>query len=634
MEEKRAWIEHLRYRIDTFYSRNTGAAILTLGLLTVFMAMLGTIILIITKMAPPGESGYTLIEAIWVSLLSALGQGSVGGRETAWGYRFLMLGLTFGSIFIGSFFISALTNGMVSRVNELKRGRSKVIESGHTIILGWSEQIFTVISELMIANHSQSKAVIAVLGNLLKEDMEDQIAEKVKFVGHTRVVCRTGDPMEMADLKMMSLNTAKTIIVLEPASQYPDADVIKTILAITNHPNRRKDPYHVVSGIRNPRNFEIAQVAGKNEVQWIITSDVVSRVIAQTSLQPGLSSVYDDLFDFANNDIYFKDEPQVCGRRFEDAVRAADQNSIIGVFTQDHKVLLSPPAERVFQHGEKLIVIAQDDNAIHLDFDRQAAIQSALISLGQAAALQPKKILILGWNWRGSKIIHELDQYVAPGSEVTVVADHEKIEEAIGRDCLQLDHLQVCYFPGDTDDRQILEGVLMKPYQHIILLGYSDRLSVQRADAKSLVTLLHLRDIKERDQLEFTVVTEMMDIRNYELASTARADDYIVSDRLISLMLAQIAENKNLTDVFLELLNPESAEVYLKPASYFVQLGQPVNFSTVVEAALQRSEVAFGYRIAANVPDPSQRYGVVINPPKAAEVTFSEKDLVIVLGQN
>lgn len=634
MEEKKMWTERLRYRLDAIYSRNTGMAVLTLGLLTLFMAMIGTIILMTTKLAPPGESSYTLIEAVWVSLLSALGQGSVGGRETVWGYRFLMLGLTFGSIFIGSFFISALTNGMVSRVNELKRGRSNVIEDGHTVILGWSEQIFTVISELMIANQSQSKSVIAVLGSLAKDDMEDQIAEKVKQAGRTSVVCRTGDPMEMADLKMMSLNSAKTIIVLEPASEYPDADVIKTILAITKHPNRRKDSYHIVSGIRNPRNYEIAQVAGKNEVQWLVTSDVVSRVIAQTSLQPGLSSVYDDLFDFANNDIYFKEEPLVCGRTFADAARASDQNAIIGIYTKDHRVLLTPPAERVIQHDEQLIVIAEDDKAIHLDFDCQAAIQPDLITLGPELPPQPKKILILGWNWRGGKIIYELDQYVAPGSEVLVVADHEKIEEAIGRDCQQMENLQVCYLPGDTDDRQILEGVLLRPFHHLILLGYSDRLSTQRADAKSLVTLLHLRDIKERDQLDFTVVTEMMDIRNYELATTARADDYIVSNRLISLMLAQVAENKGLNEVFSELLNPESAEVYLKPASYYVQVGQPVNFYTVVEAALQRSEVAFGYRIAANGSPPGQRFGVVINPPKSTELTFTLQDQIIVLGQN
>jgi hypothetical protein len=286
----------------------------------------------------------------------------------------------------------------------------------------------------------------------------------------------------------------------------------------------------------------------------------------------------------------------------------------------------------VIQHGEQLIVIAPDDNAVQLDLQIPAKIQTEKISLGVSEAPMPKQILVLGWNWRGTRIIQELDGYVAPGSEVTVLADHEKVEDHIERECRALDHLKVCFFPGDTDDRQILEGILFKPYDNIIILGYSDKLSTQRADAKTLVTLLHLRDIKERDQLNFTMVTEMMDIRNYQLASTARADDYVVSERLISLMMAQIAENKHLNEVFTELLNPESVEIYLKPANLFVKVGEPVDFFTIVEAACQRSEVAFGYRIAALAGDPTKNYGVTINPVKSALVTFAEDDKIVVLA--
>jgi hypothetical protein len=124
----------------------------------------------------------------------------------------------------------------------------------------------------------------------------------------------------------------------------------------------------------------------------------------------------------------------------------------------------------------------------------------------------------------------------------------------------------------------------------------------------------------------------MMDIRNYELASTARADDYVVSDRLISLMLAQIAENKHLNDVFTELLNPESVEIYLKPANLYVKVGEPVDFFTIVEAACQRSEVAFGYRATALAGDPTKNYGVTINPVKSAQLTLTEEDKIIVLA--
>jgi voltage-gated potassium channel Kch len=57
-------------------------------------------------------------------------------------------------------------------------------------------------------------------------------------------------------------------------------------------------------------------------------------------------------------------------------------------------------------------------------------------------------------------------------------------------------------------------------------------------DARSLVTLLHLRDIADKQDCDLSIVSEMLDVRNRELAEVSRADDFIVSDKLISLMMS------------------------------------------------------------------------------------------------
>jgi Trk K+ transport system NAD-binding subunit len=634
MKAKRSLKDRLRYWLDNLYSSGTSATVITLGILTLMLAVLCTAILVGGGLAPGDEEKYSLLEGFWVSLLSAIGDGSIGGRESSWNYRLLMLAMTFGSIFIGSFFISALTNGMVSRVNEIKKGRSIVIEDGHIVILGWSEQIYTVISELLVANVGQKKACIVILGNKPKESMEEDIRTKVNLNKRTRIVCRTGDPMDMADLNMVSLNSARTIIVLQPESDYPDADVLKTVLAITNHPDRGKKPYHIVAAIRNPRNYEIARVSGKEDAHWLITFDIIARVIAQTSLQPGLSVVYDHLFNFIGDEIYMKAEPRLVGKTFQQATLASSSNALIGICAHNQRIYLNPEPTRIIESGDRLVVIGRDDQAVRFDLAVAPDIRLDLISTARPARQKLKQILILGWNRRGVKVIRELDQYVPPGSEVTVMADDEKAEEVIDRSCQKLDRLSVCFFPGDTDDRQILEGILFKEFDHIIILSYSDRLSHQRADAKTLITLLHLREIKDIDQRHFTVVSEMMDVRNYQLAVTARADDYVVSERIPSQLMAQIAQDAKKKELFDELLNPESSEIYLKPVELYVRCGKAVNFYTVIEAAQRRKEAAFGYRISVNTGDASSNYGVVINPQKAAEITFEHGDKIIVLADS
>jgi hypothetical protein len=147
------------------------------------------------------------------------------------------------------------------------------------------------------------------------------------------------------------------------------------------------------------------------------------------------------------------------------------------------------------------------------------------------------------------------------------------------------------------------------------------------------VTLLHLREIAEKNGQSFSIVSEMLDDRNRELAEITRADDFIVSDRLVSLMMCQVSENKELSSVFEDLIDPEGSELYLKPAEEYVKPGAPLTFYTVVEAARRRGEAAVGYRVKAETGDPQRSYGVHLNPEKSRRITFSEGDRVIVLAE-
>jgi hypothetical protein len=124
----------------------------------------------------------------------------------------------------------------------------------------------------------------------------------------------------------------------------------------------------------------------------------------------------------------------------------------------------------------------------------------------------------------------------------------------------------------------------------------------------------------------------MLDVRNRRLAEVTKADDFIVSNRLISLILAQVTENKGLNAVFTDLFDPEGAEVYLKPVDEYVMPGHEVNTATIVAAARKKGEVAIGYRIAADSGNADKAYGVIINPSKDRLRTFSVADRIIVLA--
>ncbi|MGQ9904987.1 MAG: hypothetical protein ACUVRU_11855 [Anaerolineae bacterium] len=154
-------------------------------------------------------------------------------------------------------------------------------------------------------------------------------------------------------------------------------------------------------------------------------------------------------------------------------------------------------------------------------------------------------------------------------------------------------------------------------------------------------TLLHLCEFARQRADEnspasrsgFNIVSQMLDLRNRELAELTCANDFIVSDNLISLILAQVAQNPGLADVFVDLLAVEGSEIYLESAAAYVETSRPVNFYTVCEAARRRNETAIGYPLHALASDAAKSYGVVINPAKSDRVTFSESDHIIVLAE-
>jgi len=626
--------ERLRYAFDITMSKGPVALIGWLALLSLTVVLFAAVVLTLAGIAPQGEEPLDWVEALWASLMRTLDPGTMGGDE-GWGFRLVMLGVTLGGIFVISTLIGVLTTGIEGKLEDLRKGRSRVVESGHTVILGWSAQVFSIISELALANENQPRSCIVVLGDKDKVEMEDEVRDRVGRTGRTRIVCRRGNPADMGDLDIVSLHTARAVIILAPeGDDDPDASVIKTLLAVLNNPNRRPELYHIVAELHDPKNVAVARLVGRDELEVVSTGDLIARMMAQTCRQSGLSVVYSDLLDFAGDEIYFKEEPALVGQTLGEVLLAYEDSAVIGLCPRDGPPHLNPPLTTRVERGDRIIAISEDDDTIRLSGRNDLQIEEDAIQTARPAAPAPEGVLILGWNWRAPAVINELDHYVPAGSTVTVLADDPEGAAEIARQCRELHNLTVTFQAGDTTDRRELENLPLQDVEHVILLSYSDHLDTQKADARTLITLLHLRDIAAQAGYAFSIVSEIMDIRNRYLAEVARADDFIVSDRLTSLLMAQVAENKALGAVFDDLFDPQGSEIYLKPASDYVRLGQAVNFYTVVEAARRRGEVAFGYRLQIHGGDPARDYGVVINPRKSARVTFSGEDSVIVLAED
>ena len=615
--------DRFHYFFDNTMSKGVVALI---GWLAVAMCLLIVLTSIVIWAAGVATES-SLVEQMWAYLVRVLG----GTKELPWSLRLATLIVVLGGIFVMSSLISLLTTGFRSKLNSLRKGRSRVIENDHTIILGWSEGIFTIISELIVANENRRRSCIVILCHKDKVEMEDQIREKVGDTGRTRIICRTGNPTTILDLDNVNLDSAKSIVIVSEEND-SSANSLKTILAIINRPNRRLEPYHIVANIHKSDDLPVGKIIGKEEVELVHVSGLIARIEAQSCRQSGLSMVYTELLDFDGDEIYFQSESKAIGKTYGETILSYENSAVIGVFSNG-RVQINPHKEQIIQEGDEIIAISKDDDTVVISAQIKPSIDRQVIHNIPPSDVKPEALVILGWNSRGPIVMHDLASYLAPNSTVKLVIPSGTKEIEFNQQSITQKNITVDVQEGDITNREVLEGIGLDLVDHVVVFSCMDEHGYQEADSRTLVTLVHLRDIRDKTNDHFTIVSEILDVRNRELLELNQADDFILSERLVSLAMAQISENKELGPLFTEIFQPEGSEIYFKPVTNYVTVDDPLNFFTIVNAALERNETAIGYRQLSCANDADRNYGLVINPKKSDYVDYAETDQIIVFSE-
>jgi len=554
-----------RYAFDNSMARGTPALIAWLFALTLALVVAFAVLDLVFGLRDD-ELGFW--SETFQSLMHALDPGTVAGDTGSWRFLVTMLVLTIAGLFVVSALIGVISAGIDSRLSDLRRGRSLVLEQDHTVILGWSSSIFTVVSELTIANESRRRPVIVVMADRDKVEMEEELRAKVPDLRGTRIVCRSGAPSDIDDLAIVRPSEARAVVVLSPDGRTvdpesgldPDSEVIKTLLALRATDADGTGP-RVVAQLRDPANLEVARLIGRDRPGSLALLDVretVARLVVQTSRQSGAAAVYRELFDFDGDEIYFLTRHALADATYADAQLHYEALTVIGLNGRGEVLLNPPPDTLVGDHA--LVVVAEDDSVLDGAARSTASVRSDAFGDPHPEAPAPDHAVLIGWNERAPVVVRELDAFAVPGATLTVVA-------AYGDPVLPpTERLAVTLVRADSTRRAVLEEHLAADPDRVIVLCYSDDLEAEAADSKTLITLLHVRDILAHAGNDAPVVSEMIDDRNRELAQVADIDDVVVSGEIVSLVVTQLAEDARIEPVLQELLRAEGSEVYLRPA--------------------------------------------------------------------
>jgi voltage-gated potassium channel Kch len=615
---RRAKVHHrLRYRFDNSLARGPLVLIGWLGVAVILLVLVATTAAAVTHVLFGGGRNRGVVEDLWQGLRRVL-DASAFGNDTAWPARLMALFVTLFGIFIGGSLIGLIATALDQRVDQLRKGRSAVLESNHTLILGWSARLPVIVQELVVANQNVARPVVVILAKREKAHMEAELRDRTGDTGRTKVVCRNGDPGKPADLVLANIAGARSTIIL--VGDEGDAGVVKTILAVkTLDPDFSRT--NVVAELAHCDHARTVRAIADGAIATVNSDDVIADVTAQACHQTGLSVVLRDLLDFEGDECYFAVVAELEGHTYGEALGAFETSSVIGRYSADGFVELNPPADSRFGPGDEVIAVSADDDTVVFTGFRDVPVPAAAEPGHHDEA--PLRVLIVGWSAFAPKVIHELDAFLAPGSHIQVCIDAAIAEP--GTLCeVPLANVEMNVVMIGSGPEHLLALDELPPFDQVIVLGYRDAMSVAEADSRTLLTLLTLRKVWPPDATpRVPIIAQLLDQSNVELATTTGVDDFIVSDALASLMLAQLSQRRQLQAVFDELFDPGGAGVELQPASRFVT-DKVVGYAEIVSAGAAQGVSVLGWRINASGE-------VVINPAKSRAVRLGPDDQVLVV---
>ena len=601
-------------------SKGSFSIIVTLFIVVIFIIILLSAFIWILGSNP----SLSFIDQLWVYFNAGFGKQDV---EVSWVYRLTTFLLVIVSIFFSSIIIGSIASAISTKVTELREGKSKVIESNHTIILGWSESVYIIINELIEANRSQGSTCIVVLGSKSNLEMQEATLKKVSLDKSTKIIFRSGSSSSPDDLSKLSIGLAKSIIV----NIDDDIEVVKTILAIFKNNRVKKNKIPIACKINDSKNMSIATIAGEELVKFIPVYNFIGRIDAQACLQPGVAEVLLDLLDFQGSEIYFHSEEKLVGKNYKEAMLSYDTSCVVGLIN-DKKIMINPNPEMQITDKSKLIMISLDDSLIKLNSNE--AIEDAIIDsiqIERSKQVKTKNLHLLGWNNAAPVILDDLIGYLPEGSTITITNRSNISEEYIGQFELNK-KIKIKYNNGDIRDKAFLDSTQIKDATNVLLLSSSFYDDHEKADAATLFTLINLRQIRKENNSKFTILSEVLNSKNAELISIEKSDDFVMSEKIINLMLSQLSENPSLNEFFNELMQPDGSEIYFRQITDYVDINSDANFRMLVESAINNSETAFGYRINKEAKDKSKNFGIYLNPDKSVERKFNKDDQLIVFS--
>lgn len=525
----------------------------------------------------------------WWSLTRLMDQGTfVDDHEDDPHTQAVAVFITLCGVLVMSTLIGTFSSKISQRLESLKRGRSPVVEKDHLIVCGSGDRLYEVTRELMEAWKDEPRSRrsrIVMLSENSREEMEEILTQRTGKKATRQVLCRTAEVTDIDSLRLGGFDRCRGFVI----TGGEDTAVLKTLIAVNSLCGKNRPV--AVCEVRNTGMGEITRMAHP-DVKWVPVREVVMRLLIQICRQPGLSAVYKEILSFSGNEFYFRKCPETEGLCFGEARSKLVTGIAVGM-EKDGKAVINPPFGTVFGGSDSLLVLAEGPDKISFA-DVPAPFVHAAFKKTQSHGSLFKILVFSGHSTRFNLMLQLLERYSSGGTEILVAGSLPEEEGLRVTEAIKCSNCSVKYMKMDRTEPDEVMAISPGSFNSIVVVsGKKPGDSDEKADSECIVTLLILKQIRHSlgSSWKGTVVAEIRNPRNRKLASAAEIDDFVISNEVCSMIMAQLVKQKKLGAVYEEMFDPFGCEIQLRCPSQYHR----GTFRDLEAQGILRNEIVLGW---------------------------------------
>ena len=530
--------------------------------------------------------------------------------ETKFAGKFISIIITVLGMLFFATLVGLLTSGIEETLEELRKGRSSVVEKNHIVILGWSDKIFSIINQISKANENENKIVIVILAEKEKDVMDLELANNTQLFRNTEVITRTGELFGLEALSKVSLNEAKNLILLDEDKEFSDNIKIRILLTI-----KKYYPINIpiIIELRNEVTLEIIKKFSAKNIYQINMNKTVNRLIAQSVANPGVGIIYSKILDFNGPSFYIIDVPQLIGQNYSNLLFKNDEICLCGISSEE-KINFCPNSDYKIKPHDKLVVLSDGKQNIRSINNGNVKDYKILKYNGNLFQLErDKQILIIGNHTFLNELINEIYEYFDSTVKITIISSSNPYFE----------NNESTKLINDTFENYMNNsGMDLNIFDNIIVFSNSEKDDKFTNDSEVLVNYIYIKNHLNGQNKFIHIVAEIFDESTEKILTEETNRDFIISEDLISNYISTIAFNNEIYYAWEDLFSYGGNLIQVNNIADIFQNITSFSFNDISKNMYENNALLIGYIDKRNI--------IHINPnKKSIERQWSESEKLI-----